>query len=77
MCVCVCVCLLSRISPLGLVFVVKTLLCTQRGQTFCGVFSETPLLQRSLAPSHDGGSAIFPTENARAHCALQQGQFTM
>ena len=67
-CVCVCVCLLSHIVRLELLFIVKTLQCTQ----WATKVSETALLPRSSDPSLGQpyiGSAIFPVDNMHAHCA--------
>ena len=64
--VCLCVCLLSHISPMERLCVLKTLSRTQRAtkvKKFCGVFSETAPLQRSSTPSVVRPcvqSAIFP-----------------
>ena len=43
--------LLSHISPLVRLFVLKTLSRTQRAENICRVFSETSLLQRSSTPA--------------------------
>ena len=43
-----------------------------KGQKICGVFSETPQLSRSSAPSLGWPyirSAIFAADNTHAHCA--------
>ena len=48
------VCLLSYISPVGLLFVVKTLPRTQpptKVKKLCGVFSEATSLQKLSTPS--------------------------
>ena len=61
--VCLCVCLLSHISPLERLFVLKTLSRTQRAtkvKKFVGVFSETAPLQRSSTPSVDGHTYSRP-----------------
>ena len=58
-----CVCLLSHISPLERLFVLKTLSRTQRAtkvKNICGVFSETAPLQRSSTPSVDGHTYSRP-----------------
>ena len=51
LCVCLCVCLLSHISPLGLLFVVKMLPPIQRVmkvQKNCGVFCSIAEIEHSL-----------------------------
>ena len=76
--VCLSVCLLSHISPLERLFVLKTLSRTQRAtkvKKICGVFSETAPLQRSSTPSVDGHTyvqpAIFPAESGtHAHYSI-------
>ena len=42
---------LSDISPLELLFILKTLSPTQRVKKFCSVFSKTHVFRRSIAPS--------------------------
>ena len=71
--VCVSVCLLSHVSPMERLFVLKTLSRTQQATKVkknCGVFSETTPLQRSSTPSIVRPcvqSAIFPAESTHAH----------
>ena len=44
-----------------------------KGKKICGIFSENVSLLKSSAPSLDGGSFIFPTENM-LRIAHTQGQ---
>ena len=70
--ICLCVCLLSHISPLGLLFVVKTLPCTQwatKVKTF-----ETVPLQRLNTPSHDGHTLGQPFFLQRTHMRIVHTQ---
>ena len=66
-CVCVSVCLLSHISPLEHLFVLKIL---SRTQKVCGFFSETTLLQEIQHCSVESKRMVrhFPAESAHAHC---------
>ena len=75
LCVCVSVCLLSHISPMERLFVLKTL---SRNRKICGVFSETAPLQRSITPSVVRPcvqSAIFPAESTHAHYSIYRVRF--
>ena len=72
-CLCACVCPLSHISPLGFLFVVKTLQPTQwatKVKKVCGVFSEHVQLQRLSATSLDGHTSGRPFSYRKHACAL-------
>ena len=75
-CVCVCVCVsvkrhltsAASVCPENAV----TYSAGNEGQKFCSVFSKTHVFPRSSAPSLRWPyirSAIFPADNAHAHCA--------
>ena len=70
--VCVSVCPLSHISPLGLLFAVKTLSRTQRAMKVKNfvAFSLKPLRCRDgTIPPLDGHYGQFSADNTHAHCA--------
>ena len=67
-CVCVSVCLLSHISTLELLFVLKTLSCTRK---ICGSFSENVLLQR-YGPAFYSYRAVGHFLTAQYMCELLQ-----
>ena len=51
-----------------------------KGQKICGVFSETPSLQRWSDPSLRRPyirSAIFPADNTHAHCAYASSRWML
>ena len=64
----VCVCPLSHISPLGLLFVVKTLPRTQRTTKVKKFVAFSLKMLRSSAISLDGRTSGRPSENTHAHC---------
>ena len=67
-CLSVCVCPLSHISPLGLLFVVKTLPRTQRATKVKKFVAFSLKMLRSSATSFDGRTSGRPSENTHAHC---------
>ena len=73
-CVCVCLSVKSHLTSGASFHPENTVTHSagDKGQTICGVFSETAQLLRSSTPSLGWPyirSAIFPADNTHVHCA--------
>ena len=68
------VCLLTHISPLERLFILKILSCSYSGGNGgpkkCGLFSETSLLRRSGTPSVESHTYSWPFSCGKSTCAL-------